>query len=309
MSGLDWQTEDEDGWEQQPQTQSPQRRINRWLLTGLVVLLAVGLTAVFLVQQLRQQVDDSLTAVESEVLRSFELVYTSSANRDRELFTALLSGRDTDWAEPLYDHVEAVGLLDRSAFGLTLQNDIPTVEKVVMSPNLTAAEVWSSAQYTYLDDSGVTQSVTLYLPHIYRQGRDRWLYSPPTTNYWGDLVNPDSVPSDLAIDSVRDRDLELATRVVADINLLLDDYCEAAADAEHCDVDRSRPLVFSTRPSSFVYPQSIDNPNRPQTFIMLPTPSIFGLPLTEEDYPALLHAYWRVVLPLVTEDAATLPNT
>lgn len=288
MSNFEWQTDDKDGWDTPPEKSGSARPLSQFVIIGVLIFVVtlIGLGAVFLGgQQVEQRIEDGVNKVEGDVARSFSLLYEASAAHDEELFNTVLSGRDLAWATPLQRQVKTAGLLDLSLFNLNREIAIPDVERIVLSPNLTAAEVWSTASYTWTTDTGEDASAVLRKSHIMRKGDGRWVYSPPTIAYWGELKTyAEGYP--LYIENVRDRDAELASRLVDDLNQQLNEQC--IVKKENCEGKRLG-INFSTRPSTRVWGASY-TAQTPAT-LLLPTPSLIGIPTNESGYQALLHAY------------------
>src|SRR5687767_14803884 len=118
---FDWQTDEEDRWEEpeaaaEPANGQRSRLLSRrWLATGLVLLVAVGIGSL-LYWQLKVRVDQGARRVEEDVLATFTLIRSIAEEQDRELFVSVLSGRDPGWTSDQKDLMDQGALFDRSAF-------------------------------------------------------------------------------------------------------------------------------------------------------------------------------------------------
>jgi hypothetical protein len=297
MSQFNWQQDAEDHWEEiVPYTPEPkpgpQRR--RWWLVCLI-LLPLALAGWLVYRQANQRVAETTAVLTSDVLSSHNLLLQAIYNKDSDLFIALLSGRDAQWTATQEAMLPAGTFLNRPSFGLyaafVREPDLTTTENRLISldfaPDLLSAELILSQPYTYTLPDGRTQTTTLQHTAVYRLGSQRWLYAPPEADFWGGTHNHDR--SQLIV-VYPERDEELAQRLAGDLEQLLNQLCRTLDDI-NCPDDMVVTLVLSPDPEILV------NLTHAQTLwesglrVVLPTPTLVGLPVDDAGYEALLRGY------------------
>lgn len=297
MSQFNWQKDAEDNWEETvvytpgPKPRPPRRRW--WLIP--IILLALGVAGWLVYRQASQRVAQATTAVTNDVLSSHSLLLQAAYKKDTDLFVALLSGRNAQWTAAQEAMLPADTFFDRPSFGLyatfARQPDLTTTENRLISldfePDLLAAELLLSQAYTYTLPDGRNQTTTLQQTAVYRQGSQRWLYAPPEDDFWGTTTNYER---DGLLVVYPARDEALAQRLSVDLEQMLKQLCNTIVDI-NCPDDMSVTLVLSPDPDTLV------SLTQPQTLwasglrVVLPTPTLVGLPMDEAGYKALLRGY------------------
>lgn len=295
IMNFDWQTDEEDRWEE-PEvtaesdvTERPYARSRHWLATGLVLLVAVGIGSL-LYWQLKVRVDQGAKRVEEDVLATFTLVHSIAQGQDRELFVSVLSGRDPNWTSLQKELMDAGALFDRSAFGFQSDGAEPTIVSVELSPDLMEATVTSEEGYTIDVGNRVTESVRLQQTTVFRLGGQRWLLAPPENDFWGDWAVYEGARLRL---TYPERDAEIGERLALDLDEKLGQMCSALPGLFcppvpfHVHLDRSPAgfLALVDRPAFWAEGQ-----------IVLPAPTLVGLPLDEAGYQALYRGYAAVIV-------------
>ncbi|MCA9936113.1 MAG: hypothetical protein KC415_19405 [Anaerolineales bacterium] len=324
MSNFDWYSEEDAGWDEQNAPKLEPKRPRRWPRVLLILLIVgVGLgTAVFtLYRQLNNRVDEVSFELESRIRESHAIVYKAGEQADRDLFITFLSGRDDVWAAAEERVVGAGLLFRRHGFGLEwLPGDAETaVSAVEIAPTLTSAVVTATHHYAVNVGHGLTQTVTFLQTAVYRLGSDRWIFSPPDDDYWG---NTESSSGELLTLTYPARDTAVAQRLAADLEAKLNEMCGRLADI-NCPADMHIAIDLSPNPTAlyetnklpghltmtappvrsfgwYSFPARLSN----ERVLTLPTPTLFGLPTDEAAYQAMFRGYAaRVVSAAITEMA------
>lgn len=317
---FDWQTEDRH-WEE---LDSPRRATNAWasdlpaaddLLAApepVVVspvaqrprrwpfLLAVGALVAALLAVLYWQLDRRVAATETrlttEVLSSHEMILEAAQAADGELFVTFLSGRDRNWAVAQERLARAGGFADRSAFALTWLPGTPLSPTVTLAADLNAAELTAPLRYSLDIGNGLTETVTLEQTVVFRQGPDRWLFSPPDDGFWGETA---AVEYRYLFMTYPTRDADVAEPLARDIDTAMAQFCR-----EVDELCARLHLVLTTNPASL---NAYDRPESTWTGgseIVMPTPTLFGRPLDDAGYRALYRAYAARVVAAAAANAS-----
>ncbi|MCB9422923.1 MAG: hypothetical protein H6667_24195 [Ardenticatenaceae bacterium] len=296
MSNFNWQTDDDVNWDDRgsaAETAVPRR--HPWITYALIVVGVI--TAVALIyRQVNQRIETATANATGDILASHNLVQQASADRDVELFNTLLSGIDDAWVEAQSELVQYNGLFDRSAFDLTrlsvdtavTQADVDSgAVTIELNPELSAAEMAFLQDYAVNVGNGVTETVKLRQTAVYRLGSQRWLYAPPTAEFWGGFETTSGGALRLVYPA---RDAELALRLAFDLEAKLAEMCRSL-------VDLNCPDGFSLNVRMENDPQLLIDFARPvfaldeRGQLNLPTPTLVGLPLDETGYQALFRGY------------------
>lgn len=291
MSNFEWHTEDEYGWDDEPQQQnSAETNPRRRILSALLLLFIVATAAFFVYRQAQATVQEAVTETETELAATVALFNRAAATGDLELMRSLLSGADPEWARDMQLRAGSENLLDRSLFGMALVSAEPRATNISLSPDLFSAQVTSTVAYAIDVGNGLTETVLLDQPAIYRQGETRWLLAPPEdTAYWGDarLRYPD-----IGSVTMAQRDHEIIDRLLADIDIIHKRICAG----ESVCLKGNPTYSFSTSPSVAMTVQPLIDWSLEPPLVTLPTPSLTGLPTTELAYEALLAGYARIMI-------------
>lgn len=296
---FDWQTEDDVNWDDEPEVQQAadsEKRKRRWPWGLLVVVLLMSATAVTVWQQVQNRVDESTDQIEADVLASVQVIQQAAQTQDIDLFKTFLSGRSTIWASAQEQAVQSGQFVDRQLFGLYWQAN-SSVENafVSLSPNLTSAEVQIPQTYRIDVGNGISETVVLTQTAVYRQGPNRWLLSPPESDFWGDTeLHRGSV---VHIEYPQ-RDSEVMSRIGPDLDLLLQDLCNRVQGSSRCPETGKIRLTLSNTSANINELSILPFPTTSTYGLQisgLPTPSVLGLPSNEAGYKVLTNAYANIV--------------
>ena len=308
MSNFEWQQEDED-WHESlsqpaPEPLKPKRRL--YIVAVFVMaLLAAGLV---LYRQVNEQLRQTETAVQTDILASHNLVQTAAATGDFELFLSVLSGRLPSWTDAQREALSAGVLYDRELWGLELAarapsilatSDLATAASLTMSSDLREAELRFPLTYQSTSATGVSETIVLSQTAVYRQGGRSWLLAPPTSQFWGGWQTNKGKRLTLIYP---DRDAELAEKLAVDLEQIIQRIC-TEPDLPDCADDAAYAIRLDTHPESLV--EAVDKRNLfgEQPYLNLPAPTLLGLPVDDAGYEALVRAY---SVPLVTAVFAEL---
>ena len=301
-SNFDWQAEDEKQWgefapekEPPPGNRLPRRRL---LIIGVALLMAVAMAVVF-VNRFEQFLDDSAGDVEQDVLRGHELIIGAGENGDGELFAGLILNRLQEWSDAQTLLVERGLLLDREPLELHLPpGSQPVSTRVELRPNLLDAEVSADYEYQVGAIQSDADSVILRQLFSYRLRDDQWLLNPPTATFWGPWLSTSGRYLTLHYPQ---RDEQIGQRLAADLEALIGQTCHSVAEL-NCPADLHFQVELHADPAVLV---DISEPGwhlMAGRRVILPTPTVIGLPVDESGYRVLYRAYaQRIGARLVAE--------
>lgn len=306
---FEWQTDEEYEWEEKPALPEPHRRRRRWPWVLLLVAILVG-TAVFLIyRQLNQRVDAATEETEAELLASYAVWQQAVQNQDENLFNSLMSGRDPEWVAAQRSLLQTGMLFDRSGFGLAWEPGVgeTAVLSQTFSLDFTSVELTTLQNYAWNIDNGVTRTVRLARTDVYRLGADRWLYAPPEPEFWGETQ---TVDGQLLSVTYPARDVEIVQRLAADLEAKLVYLCNTTG--YDCPPDAQVRLIFSIEPDSLLEATFLAAFTRDQgeigavwtgdEAIVLPTPTLVGLPQDASGYIAYFRGYAAQMLAVAVTD-------
>jgi hypothetical protein len=294
---FDWKTEEDFDWENgqgdPPSNVSPGKR-RRWL-SILAIIILIGSLVAYLYRRIDQRIEQNTDAMRSDVISSYNLLHLAEAEQDTELFFSLLSGRNDTWTAAQHKLFQSQSLRDRAPFGLQLSpvGPLPSTEdastSVTLSPDLLSAEIITLLPYEIQIGNDLTETVRLQETTLFRLGQERWLLSPADEPFWGAPLLAES--GHIAMD-YRQRDEEIALRLITDLERKLEEMCSQLSDIE-CNPDMKLNVTLSTDPQTLVdagmpRPGLLTNNG---LRISLPSPTLFGFPLNDTAYQALFRGY------------------
>lgn len=307
---FEWQTEEDYNWDEEleiPEPPQPERRHWPWLILAGVLL--VGTAVYLLYRQLDQRVEAATDGVATDLVASYAVLQQAAQNKDENLFNSLLSGRNPEWSQAQQDNISSGLLFDRPGFNLEWQPGVAETAVIsqTLSPDLAAAELTTLQNYSLDIGHGLTETVQLERLDVYRLGEDRWLYAPPEREFWGVRRRLEG-----QLLSVRypARDEEIVHRLAADLEAKLVQLCTVSGYV--CPPEARVRLIFSPEPDSLGQTIVLDALAREPTAgtiwngeqaIVLPAPTLVGLPQNEVGYRAILGGYARQMLTLAINDA------
>jgi hypothetical protein len=294
-SDFEWHTEEDDHkWQETPPepVENGRPTWRPWLIV-LLIVLAIGLSSYYL---LARRVGQTQAAITDDVIAGHELVQTAVNQADVELLNLLLSGRDGRWLAAQRELMAAGLLFDRRPLGLYRQPGPAATPEVILSPNLTEAEVIVDQPFTIQVGNGITETVILRQTAVYRLSQEqRWLLAPADHTYWGNWQTRDGRYLTLTYPA---RDAEVAERLARDLEAKLAEIC-AHDPALRCPNGRFLQVTLATDPTSLVQLNDPIVMVAGNQHLNLPTPSLVGVPQDEAAYRALFRGYAAYLLPTV----------
>ena len=293
---FDWRTDEEESWTPQPEPPSPpSNRRRRRLLALFIALAAIVLVMAYVYRQAQQRIAATEEAVAGDVLASHELVATAARTGDAEMLRNVLSGSDDEWAAAQIRRIADAPHAGLLAFGLEPLAGQESPPDVELNPEMRAAELTWVAGYVVTDSAGITQTVSLTQTAVYRRGRNNWLLAPPEPAFW---QGSDEFRGDYLEAIYPGRDEAIATRLARGLDATLAAICRGGCPAGY----RLR-LILSPDPASFAdtAPRALLAAGRT---IVLPTPTLVGLPVDDAAYAALERGYTLLMTTAVLVDLA-----
>lgn len=292
---FEWQTteaEDEERWQEgvEETGAGPPSRRRRWLV--LLLTLALAATAAFLLyREGQQRIEESAALLEEDVLSSHQLGQTALERQDLELFTTILSGREPAWTEAQKERLET-GLLYQqspSVLGLVPVAAVDRSPEVSFDAELREATVTEAWRYR-LPGGEVSETITLTQTAVYRKGSDRWLLSPTQQeDFWGNWRTREREHVTLTY-PVRDERVALA------LARYLDQKVAEMCTMVVCPADYEVRVRLERAPQSLLPLLDPEQGLIGRQTIILPTPTLVGLPVSDEAHEALFQGYARHLL-------------
>lgn len=284
---FDWRTEEDGEWESlslpQKSVTSLFTRLSLPILLSFVLLVGFGL---LLYRQVQRQVDAATTAVSADIRSSYRLLYRAVSDQDLELFNTVISGRSPQWTQTQQMLLKEGFLFDRRPLGLHYETADPAHIEVFPSDDLTAAEVTVIHQYNVPLADGEGEVVALQQTAVFRRGRQRWLVSPPSADFWGTWQ---MVEGRYFQFTFPERDAELARRMLPDLETNVSLACHQGV--LDCTQLPDVLFRFDTDPASLMeISNSAMMPDSSGLF-NVPAPSLVGVPVDEVGYQWLRHGY------------------
>jgi hypothetical protein len=284
---FEWHTEEDDDWqERSPGPLTAAARSRRWWLPLLVALVLILVAGGGVYYGLVRQAASRETAVVEDVLRSHALLEEAARRSDRELYRLLLSGRDLDWVDGQLEMVEAGLLLDRAPLGLRLVSSQGAVTAVTLSTDLQEAQVTTEWPYTIDGRDGGSQTAILRHTALYRRGSSGWLLAPPDRAFWGATLSGGGRYVRL---SFPERDEILGRRLAADLEDAVARACRSL-EQPACR-DTRLEIALATGPAAVAALAKPDALLPGDLRLVLPAPTLAGVPVDEAGYQALSRAY------------------
>lgn len=292
MVEFEWISDEEREWRQRrgespPPPPSPSWR--RWL-AALLLLTA------FVAAGLYWRSQHTLALVENDVQRAHDLLLAGAQAGDVDLLRRMIAQSDPAWTQAWLDLAAGGGWLDRESWGMTLSAAPPGLAGVTLAPDLSEAETLTQATFS-APAMAAGRPFTLTLPAVFTYtAQGRWLFAPPRAVWWGERKM--SAGAHLRI-YYPQRDSEILRRLLADWDAALRQLCRPAG-AYDCGPEPIA-LSFSTSPVTLARFAGL-HPYYTETGLLLPTPSLLGVPLDQTGYEALRAGYARRIFSLLFAD-------
>jgi hypothetical protein len=300
--GFEWRTDDEEGpvpgWREEKRSRRVRR--SRWSWYLLLVAAAIA-AAVYLWRLANERVEATLEEARADVRVTQALVERAAATADVELLRTTLSGRDEAWTAAQRDLVEegngytAVARL----LGLEPAGD-PEELSLTLDPRLRSAELVVAQRYDAASMVVSSEPVVLEQTFVFRRGSNRWLLAPPEPEFWGSRHSLQTGNIQFRFPG---RDLEVVRQLAVDLAADVRALCDSLP--EGCPADLALGVTFDTDPESLLRFDDGRAMLRSGTDLILPTPTLLGLPQDEAGYETLRLAYTHYLLsaslPALTE--------
>ena len=283
MADFDWVTEDETEWPGEAAAEKRPKKRPSWQFP-LIILVVLALTIGGLYSIINRRADAAEEAIKDDVRRTHELMLEAADEGDVELFTTFLSGANSRWLELQRETVDQKRFDETPWLGFRLDERPYRLDEVTLSPTLDEATV----TYTRWYENGEMVGGEFALQHtvIYRRGEDRWLLAPPVADFWGREITIRNAQLTLAYP---ERDETPARRLAGDLLSSLPQICDELRSGECPDGWRIE-VQLDTGLETKIFPARIEGDFDDLTLV-LPTPSLLGVPLDGVGYDALLQSY------------------
>jgi hypothetical protein len=255
----------------------------------LVPLLLLGLAAIVGARHVQQWLAVAEDETTQAVSQAYLLLWDTAVQADSELFPLLLSPRDPAWLAAEQQIFDQGLLFDRASLGLPLAERAvtPRILGVSLAPDLAQAVVVAAHPYTSSVGQGLTKRVTLRQTAVFQRDAGHWRLAPPASAFWGQW---DMVAGQRLELTYPARDKPIAARLARDLEARLAELCRQRGLVD-CPADLSLSLKLSSDSASLAVMADADNKWLNGQHMVLPTPTLVGLPGDETAYQALLHGY------------------
>ena len=290
---FDWRTGEEESTGAERPPPEKEAGLLRWRLSwawmlAFGLLLVAGVAIFFLWRRGQQQIAEVTAAVKADVLSSYDLVQRAALEGDDELLVTVLSGREPQWTAAQRQLLGEGLLFGQAARPLGLQpfSQPANVADVTMSPDLREARLLTTQRYTATLGREMTETVMLSQTLVFRRGQTRWYLAPPEESFWGTDVTLREERVSLTFPS---RDRRVAVSLAGDLNEALEEMCATAW--VNCPAGQVAAVHLNSDPHSLL---QFSEPNvmlEVGEEIILPAPSLVGLPAGEVAYRALFRGY------------------
>jgi hypothetical protein len=295
-SDFEWHSGDGDDTPQESTESFPPRKkhLSRPVLF-LLVVISVVIGAWLLLRNVGEYVAATEINAEDEVRSSLDFLIDAQRDADLELFAGLLSGRDASWARTQISLADAGLLLDRNQFGLKLLGEsAESVDRIELSPDLRQATATRIFNYSRVDGE---EAISLAQVFDFRQGSDRWLFSPPDEDYWG---GEEQVKGRFVTAIFPARNSEFHRRLAADLEGTITSTCLVILG--NCQQELHMTVIFSRDPEVQLQGTGLATQRLNTGEFLLPAIGLFGLPTDESSYRAVYRAYaTQIVESLISE--------
>lgn len=304
MSDLEWQIEESDQAVPSPQSGAlrPPWRRRRLVVTGLLLIVTVTL----LFWQLARWLDTERRSAEEDVIAVYYLWRQAALDADGDLLDTMLIGQSPAWVDVQRRMLRANLLVDRLKFGL--EKSAPTVGQAGKKPKVRLGQEWQSAELTFEQPyrptgaADQTQPIRLTRTLLFRRHNSRWLLAEPDDLFWGEWT---ITRSELLTIEYRKRDEVLVKDLARDLETALTRLCRQTGEDDACPSAAHRAIRMESDPAIFLRFVDQQSPIFDGQILVLPTPSLIGLPVDREGYQALLRSYANRVLPTIAADLSS----
>ena len=293
-----WETDDESDWEPSstPEVSSPRVGSRALLLPAAGVIVACLLILFLLDRRLEGRED----IIRQNIVAAQRTWEQSVDRQDLELFSTLISRAQADWYQSQRRLLMSGRTLDRRSFGLELLPGEPDQFDIDLDASWRKAELAFPRRYT-VSGTDDRPPITLFQTLTYQISGDRWQLAPPSASFWGN-----SVIEDIGLVNITypERDKEFISRLASDLAHDLADICAEYPTARECLPDSQILIEFETSPESLLALEDVNTLALSGRTIVLPAPSLVGLPADEAAYDALYQGYTERIREMLRNDLA-----
>lgn len=288
---FEWISDEEREWRQRRSDAAPPSWPWRRWLAAFLLLIALAAAGLYWREQ------RALHTIEADVQRAHDLLLAGAQAGDIDLLRRMIVQSDPAWTQAWLDLARGRGWLDRGSWGMTLAAAPPDLRSVTLTPDLSEAETLTQATFSAAAIAA-GQPFTLTLPAVFTYtAQGRWLFAPPRATWWGERKMSETARLRFYYPQ---RDSEILRRLLADFDLALQQRCRPRGDYD-CGNGEPIAISFSTSPITLARFASL-HPYYTETGLLLPTPSLLGLPLDQTGYEALRAGYARRLFSLLFAD-------
>lgn len=312
--GFDWQSEDDQLWEQR--IDSPVLQQSGWnrRLVFVIPIALIAIVLLLVVIGFQRRMSSAEEIVAKDVTAAQTTMVLAVQSDDLELFTSLLSRDNAEWFITQRRLFLADRILGREAFGINTVSNKFDIQAIKIDPNWRQAEVTFTQWYQKELPNGESQPVQLEQTYFLKVDGNRWQLAEPEASFWGSQRELNN--GGLAV-TFPARDVAMVQRIVNDLQIEIRNLCG--------ETQRNGPVDFQSSCNSLL-PISIDFDSSPDTLVNLsdltqlffrgrsfrfPAPTLVGIPVDEEGYQALYAGYTDRILRYLRNNLNTpipLPN-
>jgi hypothetical protein len=173
----------------------------------------------------------------------------------------------------------------------------PTVSDISFNPELSEATVTIQQGFVVTTANGLQQTVQLVRNDIFRQGEQRWLLAPPRPDYWGEWRFAGG--SDVRL-SYPKRDEAFALELLPYLREKIGELC--ASEVLACPENMGLLVRLESAPQTVLNSAGMGWLSVASADVVLPAPSLIGLPTTESGREALRQAYTARIIAALNAD-------
>lgn len=310
MSSFNWQTEEDGVWgETQPiVVEQPAPEGRRWL-PFVLVIVGIVVASGLLYWQVRGRIGGAENARNEDIVAASNVMVYAADNQDSSVLLSILPLENGPWTGIQRTLATNGLLLDRWLLGMKRNGEEPVIKDIALSPDLQAADVTIEIPYQ-IQNQGRPETIRLQQVHHY-QFLNEWRWMEPDSEYWGGVGNEVYEKySFTALFPLRDK--EIVRRIVNDLPLYLGELCNSPG-LPACGFSLDILIQFEREPAILLDLAAKTQENGSYTTgfiptslgsgrIILPTPSLVGLPVDEAGYQALLRGYASHLLAAILSD-------
>ncbi len=258
----------------------------RWpFFLALLGVLATGfLLTWYQVTALQMQAE---TLAIRDVERNFDLAITAIEEEDEEVFELILPGANLEWTATQHQLFRESALFARTSFGLLISKTGQEIVHTELSPDLTQAEILSEQAYDLVQPAEPAGPIRLQFTTLLRKDDGQWSWQAPDASFWGAMQAIETGRLTLIFPR---RDEQFMRRLAVDLDEEVDTLCDQLAMIS-CPPGVVLTMRMSIDPAVFMPPTESNLMRGEQEELVIPTPTLMGLPVDEAGYQAIRRGY------------------